>query len=587
MDYKISYLHPSKQYLTIEAQIKTTGLKSIELFFPAWRPGRYELGNFAKNVKGFSISNQQGHAVNFQKTSKNSWLVDCASTDLLKISYFYYANELNAGSSFIDDLQLYVNPINCLVYDKNQVDEPCTLTLDIPADFQLACAAPHKKNVISCETYHRLVDSPFIASANLQHQTYSIFGIKFHLWFQGKVTVDWDKIIPDFQKFTKSQIEKFSDRRKKILGFPAKEYHFFYQIMPMKAYHGVEHLDSTVIMLGPSELVFTDSYDDFLGISSHELYHAWNIKSIRPAEMYPYDYSKENYSQLGYVAEGVTTYLGDLFLAESKVKTFEWYKLELEKLLQKHFDNFGRFNYSVAESSWDTWLDGYSKGTPGRKVSIYNEGALLAFATDMIIRRGSLNKASIHSVMNYLYVNFAQKNKGYTQADYFDACEKFSGVNFDSFIKNYVHGTNPYESMLVTALETIGFYIQTEDNPIHSERVLGIKISEILDEYFVQDLFPGSSGELAQLSTGDQLIAINGDPITKNISEVFEKHIETDITLKIKRMGRELELICPNTNRNTYPIYKIEKEKIPSQLYKSIFKSWIGLRWDKCLVQTT
>ena len=126
MDYKISYLHPSKQYLTIEAQIKTGGAKSIELFFPAWRPGRYELGNFAKNVKGFAVTNQQGYSVNFQKTSKNSWLVDCASTDLLKISYFYYANELNAGSSFIDDLQLYVNPINCLVYDKNQVDEPCT-----------------------------------------------------------------------------------------------------------------------------------------------------------------------------------------------------------------------------------------------------------------------------------------------------------------------------------------------------------------------------------------------------------------------------------------------------------------------------
>ncbi|MBK6527068.1 MAG: hypothetical protein IPG07_16880 [Crocinitomicaceae bacterium] len=102
-----------------------------------------------------------------------------------------------------------------------------------------------------------------------------------------------------------------------------------------------------------------EGYDDLLGVCSHELYHAWNVKTIRPADMLPYDYSKENYSRLGYVCEGVTTYMGDLFLAEAGVRDFVWYRKELEKLLQKHFDNFGRFNYSVAESSFDTWLDGY------------------------------------------------------------------------------------------------------------------------------------------------------------------------------------------------------------------------------------
>src|SRR3989304_7536298 len=102
--------------------------------------------------------------------------------------------------------------------------------------------------------------------------------------------------------------------------FPFETYHFFFQILPTKFYHGVEHLNSTVIALGPSyNLMKGDLYEDLLGVSSHELFHAWNIKNIRPKEMHPYDYTKENYSKLGYVCEGVTTYYGDLFLYRSGV----------------------------------------------------------------------------------------------------------------------------------------------------------------------------------------------------------------------------------------------------------------------------
>ena len=144
--------------------------------------------------------------------------------------------------------------------------------------------------------FNSLAESPFIASNSLQHDVYEVKGIPFHLWFQGSCTPPFEKLKKDFTAFTQEQINCFG-------GFNSKDYHFLFQITPYNSYHGVEHTNSTVILLGSEKNVFEDRYVDLLGISSHELYHTWNIKSIRPAEMLPYDYTQENYSRLGYVVE--------------------------------------------------------------------------------------------------------------------------------------------------------------------------------------------------------------------------------------------------------------------------------------------
>jgi predicted metalloprotease with PDZ domain len=186
----------------------------------------------------------------------------------------------------------------------------------------------------------------------------------------------------------------------------------------------VEHTNSTVIALGPSYGVMNNKgYEDLLGVSSHELFHAWNIKTIRPVEMMPYDYSRENYSRLGYVAEGVTTYYGDVMLLRSGVFTEEQYLKTFNELLEKHFNNFGRLNLSVADSSFDTWLDGYKQGVPGRKASIYTEGALCAFMLDIIIRKNSNNKRSLDDLMRLLYEEFGKKQRGYSEGEYKSAAE--------------------------------------------------------------------------------------------------------------------------------------------------------------------
>jgi len=581
MNYKITYKNPTSQYIPIAAEIACKGKTEIEICLPAWRPGRYELGNFAKNIHGFSVFDDKGKKLPFEKTTKDSWLVKLTKTNFIKINYNYFAADLNAGSTFMNDQQLYVNPVNCLVYVKDKLDEACELKLELPEKFELACGANHarsvrsrrEKNLIKTDSFHELADSPFIASANLQHNTYKAKGVLFHLWFQGETKLNWKKMLKDFQKFTESQLEKFGE-------FPAKEYHFIFQVLPFPAYHGVEHRTSTVLALGPGYDLMTEVYDDLLGVCSHELYHAWNVKTIRALDMFPYDYSKENYSRLGYVCEGVTTYMGDLFLAEAGVKDFVWYKKELEKLLQKHFDNFGRFNYSVADSSFDTWLDGYVAGVPNRKTSIYNEGSLLSLVTDIKIRKNTNNKASLHDVMTAMNQRFALKKKGYTEADYKKIVEEFAGEKLDSLFKNYFNGLHSFESILVEAFEGVGLVIKLSFNPNFANALLGVKTLLVGDKTIVSQISPGSSADLGKIMLQDEIVAINGFKVYNNLEKWVEYFKDTQIELTVMRAGRMLTLFCPHTNKSYFPIYTLVKAKAPSNLQKKTFKKWCSCEWE-------
>lgn len=389
----------NQQYIHITATFPSTEDTTF-VQLPSWRPGRYELGNFAKNVRNFKVFDVNNQLVSAKKVTKDRWSVDSSNTESIRVEYNYYAAELNAGSTFLDDTQLYVNPVNCCVFTEESFQDEVEVALNIPDSWEVASSMERSGDNWKVANTEELLDTPFIASGGLQSRSYEVGETKFYVWFNGEVKPDWDRLLDDFRAFTVSQMEKFTE-------FPVKEYHFLNQIVPYKGYHGVEHQKSTVIFLGPSYAVFEEYYSELLGVSSHELYHTWNVKAIRPIEMYPYDFTKENYSELGYICEGVTTYQGDLFLLKSGVFNIDQYFKELTTQLQRHFDNSGRFHYSVAESSFDTWLDGYVAGAPGRKVSIYTEGCLLAFVTDVMIRRETGDKYGLDDVMKRLYFNFA------------------------------------------------------------------------------------------------------------------------------------------------------------------------------------
>lgn len=565
--YYFSIDNPNQQYVQLEVQLETANDETI-LTFPSWRPGRYELGDFAKNVKGFKVTGDDGKLIPFNKISKDKWKVDTSATKSISVKYQYYAAELNAGSTYLDNTQLYVNPVNCCLFTDETFNSPAEVILNIPSKWNVATSMENDGSVFKVENIDELFDSPFIASGDLQHQSYESYGTTFHVWFNGEVKPDWEKVIKDFKAFTDKQIEKFTE-------FPVKEYHFLNQILPYKAYHGVEHQKSTVISLGPTYDVFGDLYTELLGVSSHELYHTWNVKAIRPIEMYPYDFTKENYSHLGYICEGITTYQGDLFLYKSNVFDEAQYFKELTRQFQRHFDNFGRFNYSVAESSFDTWLDGYTPGAPGRKVSIYTEGAILAFVTDVRILKATGLKQSLDDVMKRLYFNFALNSKGVSREDYQSTIENVAGESFEEFFSDYVYGNKPFESIIVESLDFLGLELIHKPVDSYSEAKLGMKTSQSGKEFVVKAMYPGGPAETGGVMLEDRIIGINGYNVNGDLDKWLNYFDDNQKEVLIDRNGKLITLILPEVNRTFFNEYSIQKISNPNNLQKRAYESWI------------
>lgn len=554
------------QYIQITAQFNAPEeFTTIQL--PSWRPGRYELGNFAKNVRNFKVYDHNNVILSAKKVSKDRWVVPTENCSAITVKYAYYASDLNAGSTFLSEEQLYVNPVNCCVYSDDQFEDEVELTLNIPDFWEVATSMEKRDRKFYVANSDELMDSPFIASGQLQHRSYASGETTFHVWFNGEVKPDWDRLLNDFQRFTDAQMEKF-------IEFPVKEYHFLNQILPYRTYHGVEHQKSTVIALGPSYDIFDGMYKELLGVSSHELYHTWNVKAIRPIEMYPYDFTKENYSRLGYICEGITTYQGDLFLYKGGVFNEEQYFYEFNRQLQKHFDNHARFNYSVADSSFDTWLDGYEAGAPGRKVSIYTEGCLLAFVTDIRIRRATNNKSGLDDVMKRLYFDYAMQGKGVSEADYKATIEAVSGENFDAFFDDYINGTRPYESILTESLEYIGFELHHEPSSSYSEAKLGFKSSRSGDNYKVTAMYPGGPAETGGVMLDDLIVAVNGFSCNGELDKWLSYFDDDTKTITVDRKGRLIEITFPEVNRNFYNTYSAKKLENPNNFQTRAYEHW-------------
>ncbi|UPT65360.1 MAG: hypothetical protein M0D57_12405 [Sphingobacteriales bacterium JAD_PAG50586_3] len=569
-NYYFSYKNASTQYVDIEVTIQAGGVNMLSLQLPAWRPGRYELGNFAKNIRNFTVVDLQGNTLAFEKVTKDCWEVETNGAETITVKYSYYANQLNAGSTWLDSTQLYVNPVNCCVYVAGMENYPCRVEVDVPRNYKLACGEKHTeefsdtgvKLIFETEDFDRLADTPFIASGSMKHDSYEEAGTLFHLWFVGECKPHFDKIKSDFKAFTAKQLE--------VMGsIPVKEYHFYFQILPTPFHHGVEHLTSTVIGLGPSyKLMMGDVYEDFLGVSSHELFHVWNIKTIRPAEMLPYDFTGENYFTTGFVAEGVTTYYGDTFLLRSKVFSNDTYFALLADTIKRHYHNYARYSYSVAASGFDTWLDGYVPGVPHRKVSIYNEGCLLAFALDVQIRKHSHNQHSLDDVMRRLYEDFGLKNRGYSANDYKALAEVAAGVSFDDFFTDYIFGTKPYNDILTESLAYLGLELVEKPSAQYNERVFGFKT----DSGKVAIVAPHSPAEKAGLMIGDSLVAVNG--YTGSFNDWFNYFACETVKLTVNTGGVLRDVMLHPCKEQYYPTYSIKMLENSTAEQLEAFERW-------------
>lgn len=506
-------------YIAVEARLSAITTSEVDLQLPAWRPGRYELQQFAKNIQRFDIVDGEGNPLRFHKITKDRWRVQTDGATELTARYNYYSllptpNQLNAGSSFVNDTLLYVNPVNLCLYAEGRINEPCTLELAVPDGWTIACGLQQNGDgTLWASDFYELVDCPLIAAPVLQHIQYTVKDILFHVWIQGGRRTDGDptfqeeRIVQDFSRFSKKQLDVYGE-------FPEREYHFLTLVLPVPYYHGVEHRNSTVLVLGPND-EGEGLYQDLLGVSSHELFHAWNIIRIRPIELLPYDFTKENYFSTCFVAEGVTTYYGDLMLRQSGVFTDEAYLKELQVLFKRHFENNGRAFQSLAESSWDLWLDGYDKGVPDRKVSVYHKGAIAALILDLHIRRLTDHARTLDDVMRLMWQRFGAPFVGYTLDDYRAVTETIAGESLDWYYDLCIFGNQPLETKLNEYLAWVGLQVVYEEP--QDDQPGGIRLLEEDNEQSRQQRAKWFGGHLTEVSHEGHAELVPKEKLGKNV----------------------------------------------------------------------
>ena len=563
--YQITPILTKGHYIKIEMEFKADKAdRSLRLAL--WRPGRYENQNFASSFRTVSqiIDNE---VIELQKLDNNSWSFKANNGETVKVVYEYYASTLNAGGSWSDMDMLYLNPINCCLFYEPLYYQAHDVKLNISSKFMMETSLNLLDwGYFEASSFDELADSPIIASPYLKRHAFKVEKQEFKLVFYSFNRPPFETIKNDFEKFIRRQLELFKE-------FPfTKPYLFINIILPNKAYHGVEHLHSTVITLGPEKEIFSTLYTELLGISSHELFHAWNVKTIRPKEYAPYDLTKSIRSKLGFVYEGFTTYYGDLELLRSNCFDWKQYQKEFNTLLSKHLINDGRMYKSVMDSSADTWVDGYLNDTPNRKVSIYNEGALGAYCLDMTLRMNNVSEGLDSFMLNF----YNDKNsRNYEFKDLVRLLNQITKLENGADLLNELFGSNVlFEEILPEFLSVIGLELVSLKTKESVETLLNISIAE---NGMVNMILEGSQAAKAGITRGDKIIRVNDVLYGRIDHSTFWDNLEQDLFhIEFSTMlGRKKEVTFEGKKGNKFQSYLgIEKLKKASSAQKENFKIW-------------
>jgi predicted metalloprotease with PDZ domain len=273
----------------------------------------------------------------------------------------------------------------------------------------------------------------------------------------------------------------------------------------------------------------------------------------------------------------VTTYYGDLFLARSGVYDATQYFREINVRLQKHMDHFGRMNMSVADASFDTWLDGYVPGVPHRKTSIYDEGCLTALMTDLLIRKTTGSKASLDDVMKILYEDFGNQKRGYTEHDYLTIIENVAGESLADFFIDFVYGTEPYLPMLQRLLYECGCQVESMPATTYCEDYFGFRTAGN-DTVKIKAILPGSPAATAGLGLDDEVIAVNGIKVENNLDELCRTFSSDRLAVTLMTPMKKLkDITLVHSQERYYKQYFVRKMNEATADQRDFFKSWLKL----------
>ncbi|MFT4033109.1 MAG: PDZ domain-containing protein [Siphonobacter sp.] len=568
LQYTLSMPDPSTHYFEVELSFTNLPPRgSIDLKMPVWTPGSYLVREYARHVDRFEAS-VNGKRADAAKVRKNVWRIKTENNSELTVHYRLYAYEHTVRTNFLDDLHGFANGAATFMYVDELKHLPIELTVQPYSDWKTVSVAlpgyQKKPYTYLAEDFDTLVDSP-IEIGNHQELHFEAAGIAHRIAMVGDYTpFELEKLISDYRRVCEAALSVVGEH-------PCTDYLFIVHHIP-EGRGGLEHKNSTALITPQHTYASANAYADFMGLVSHEYFHLWNVKRIRPLELGPFDYENENYTHLLWMAEGFTSMYDNHILRRAGLRSETEYLADVAADFTYVSNTPGCQEQSLTEASWDAWIKYYrpNENSSNTQTSYYVKGAAVTTLLNLEILHATQGEKSLDEVMKYLWKEYYQdKKRGFTELEIQQAVERIARKPLDGFFKNYIWGT--------TALDVNAYlaYVgcQLVDKAAGNQQpFLGAAFSP---QNKVTVVRTGSPAHRAGLDPGDQVIALNGQPATDVLATINTTCVpDQRITLDILR-GTSKRTISLTLTYNPLKNWHIVRLAEVSVQQEELYRRWL------------
>lgn len=545
-----------------------------------WVPGSYMIRDFSRHIMTIEAF-LNGEKMTIEQVNKNTWKLP-EKAGVYQIRYTVYANDLSVRASLLDNERGFFDGACLFLYRPDALNEPCLVQFkNLPETWDIQTMLPEKQcHRFQAANYWQLIDCPFEMGANIEVLHFEACGIPHRIALSGHyLDFDRQRLIDDCQRICAYEISLFPKPT------PFKEYLFLLHLGD-RIYGGLEHLNNTALhadrhSLPPRDMGAVNvAYAELLGLIAHEYFHAWNVKSMKPALFQPYDLDKEVYTEQLWAYEGITSYYDDLSLVRSGVISVEQYLQLLAQLITRVHRNAGRKKQTLAQSSFAAWHKYYKQdeNSPNAITSYYQQGALMALCLDALIRQHSSN--SLDTVMQRNYQHYVATGRGTDEKQWVQLVQQITGVDLDKFFQAALYSVE--DLPLTECLASMGVELRwlpesrqqlgslvTEFPVATPSADIACRFTQQPDTAVITHVFSQGAAEQAALKPNDRIVAVDGFAC-----QDFLKQVQTNIgdrhQLHYFRHGvlQQTELIVQAANTETAYLKIINNEKLETWLLK-------------------
>ncbi|MDK2125640.1 M61 family metallopeptidase [Parachitinimonas caeni] len=532
--YRIAVTSPEAHQFEIHCHVADPDAAGQCFTLPVWIPGSYLVREFARNIVSIRAESA-GQVVALTKLDKQRWQAAPVKGELTLI-YTVYAFDLSVRSAYLDSQRGFFNGTSVFLAVEGKTDRPCEVEMVGPsaaryANWKVATSLPEAGaarygfGTYRAKDYDDLTDHP-VELGDFTLATFEACGVPHDIVFAGRHNADMDRLCTDFKKICEYQIRLF--------GEPAPfDRYVFMTVVLGDGYGGLEHRASTALVCSRDSLPAageTDiktNYRQFLGLVSHEYFHSWNVKRIKPASYAPYNLSQENYTRLLWAFEGLTSYYDDLTLVRTGLIDAASYLELLSQTITGVLRTPGRLVQNLEDSSFDTWIKYYrqDENSPNSGVSYYTKGAMVGLALDLTIRQKTQGAKSLDDVMQLLWQRYGRDfyeggGKGVGETEWETVAEEATGLDLKGFFNHALRSTEDLPLPELLASAGVKWQLRAPqsgtdrggwlDKPKAGGVTIGAKLGSDSGLVKLTHIFNGGPAEEAGLAANDVLVAIDG-----------------------------------------------------------------------------